>query len=498
MLGKSIEDLLRGMSAGTATEAFCLVIAAVLVASLYQAAKGGHSRFVQYAPSLMTSLGILGTFVGIVIGLLDFDVTSIDTSIHRLLEGMKTAFITSLAGMTGSIIFKSMDNWKFAPKREASNAPDEVTPAHILRSLENQNQTLEQVARGLSASEEGSVVGQLKMVRTDLGDGFAQSRKAREAFEEKLFVEMKNFADLLSKSATEVVIEALRQVIVDFNRNLTEQFGENFKALDESVKKLVDWQAEYRVQVEHMGQQFQRSVDAVDSTKDAIQRIGEDCQRIPVVMGELRDVLEVNQHQIQELQRHLEAFVTMRDKAVEAVPEIQRQVVDVADQLGAAAVEMSEVLAQKSELFADHVNSTSRAVLEMATEVANSSDKLREDLVTSAKELEAATREMVRGLEMAGKEVHEQVSACTTAMAEAVERDTGRALQGVEQQVKAAVERTGEAVNTQMAALDKAVAQELERVMSRFGQSLVRISEAFTSDYERLTRRLADMSRALN
>lgn len=498
MLGESIEALLRGMSADAATEAFCWLIVGILLVALYQASKGRHARFVQHAPNLMTSLGILGTFVGIVIGLLGFDVTSIDTSIRQLLEGMKTAFITSLAGMLSSIIFKSLANWKFAAKREVSAAPEEVTPAHILGSLEKQNQTLEQVARCLSASEEGSVVGQLKMVRTDLSDGLNQQRKARATFEAKLFGEMQNFADLLSKSATEVVIEALRQVIVDFNKNLTEQFGENFKALDESVKKLVDWQGEYRVQVEHMGQQFQRSVDAVDSTKDAIQRISEDCQRIPVVMGELRDILEVNQHQIQELQRHLEAFVTMRDKAVEAVPEIQRQVVGVADQLGAAVVEMGEVLAQKSELFANHVNSTSRAVLEMATEVANSSDKIRDDLVSSAKELEAATREMVRGLEMAAKEVHEQVSACTTAMAEAVERDTSKALQGVEQQVKAAVDRTGEAVNTQMAALDKAVAQELERVMSRFGQSLVRISEAFTSDYERLIRRLSEMSRALN
>ena len=292
------------------------------------------------------------------------------------------------------------------------------------------------------------------------------------------------------------MIEALRQVIVDFNKNLTEQFGENFKALDESVKKLVDWQAQYSVQVDQMGQQFQRSVDAIDSTRGAIERIGEDCQRIPTAMGELRDVLEVNQHQIQELQRHLEAFVTMRDRAIEAVPEIQRQVVGVAEQLGAAAVEMGEVLAEKSETFAGHVNSTNRAVIDMANEVANSSDQLRKDLTESMRELESATREMVRSLEQSGKEVHQQVSTCTQAMAEAVERDTGRALQGVEQQVKSAVERTGEAVNTQMGVLDKAVAQELERVMSRFGQSLVKISDAFTSDYDRLMRRLSEMSRA--
>lgn len=497
MLGSAIERLLYSLSADIATEVFCWLIMIVLVVSLYGANKGKHSRFLQHAPSVMTSLGILGTFVGIVIGLLHFDVAAIDQSIRYLLNGMKTAFITSLVGMLASISFKLIDTWQFAPKRDASNVPDEVSPAHILASLERQNFALDTVVRSLSASEEGSVVGQLKMVRTDISDAASHQRRARETFEKELFAEMKGFADLLSKSATEVVIEALRQVIVDFNKNLVEQFGDNFKALDESVKKLVDWQAQYSVQVDEMGQQFQRSVDTIDSTRVAIERIGEDCQRIPGAMESLRDVLQVNQHQIQELQRHLEAFVQMRDRAVEAVPEIQRQVQGVAEQLGAAAVGMSEVLAEKSDEFANHVNSTNRAVIEMAHEVSSASGTLSKELTDSMKELESVTREMVRSLEQAGKEVHEQVSACTEEMAEAVRRDTGKALSGVEQQVKVAVERTGEAVNTQMSAMDKAVAQELERVFSHFGQSLTRISDAFTSDYQKLMQRLSDMSRAV-
>lgn len=94
-------------------------------------------------------------------------------------------------------------------------------------------------------------------------------------------------------------------------------------------------------------------------------------------------------------------------------------------------------------------------------------------------------------------EVHEQITRCTEEMAVAVQRDTGRALGGVEQQVKTAVERTGEAMNAQMGAMDQALKQELDRVFSRFGQSLAKISDAFTGDYERLTKRLSDMSRAV-
>lgn len=496
-MGSLIESILRSITAAGATEVFIYMTLAVFILALFQASKGGHSRFLEHAPGVMTSLGILGTFVGIVIGLLNFDVQHIDTSIRYLLDGMKTAFITSLVGMLCSILFKAMDAWKFAPARDASLKPDEVTPAHILASLERQNTALDAVTRSLSASEEGSVVGQLKMVRTDLADATNRQRQSREVFEGKLFGEMQNFADLLSKSATEVVIEALRQVIVDFNKNLTEQFGENFKALDESVKKLVEWQDRYGEQVEQMGAQFQRSVDGIDSTMIALQGIRDDCHKIPVAMDELRGVLEVNQHQIQELQRHLETFVQMRDKAIEAVPEIQRQVVGVAEQLGTAAVQMSGVLEEKSEVFAGHVDRTNLAVLQMANEVTNSTEQIHEGLTLSVKELESAVREMVRGLEKAGVEVHEQITRCTEEMAVAVQRDTGRALGGVEQQVKTAVERTGEAMNAQMGAMDQALKQELDRVFSRFGQSLAKISDAFTGDYEKLTRRLSEMSRAV-
>ena len=49
-------------------------------------------------------------------------------------------------------------------------------------------------------------------------------------------------------------------------------------------------------------------------------------QSIPVAMDTLTKVMDVNQHQIDELARHPEAFEQIRDKAFEAVPEIREQV----------------------------------------------------------------------------------------------------------------------------------------------------------------------------
>ncbi|WP_428354533.1 MotA/TolQ/ExbB proton channel family protein [Methyloprofundus sp.] len=70
---------------------------------------GKSPSYVNYSATLLTSLGILGilgTFIGIVVGLLEFNAEDIDGSIGLLLAGLKTAFITSLVGMSASIIFK--------------------------------------------------------------------------------------------------------------------------------------------------------------------------------------------------------------------------------------------------------------------------------------------------------------------------------------------------------------------------------------------------------
>lgn len=56
-------------------------------------------------PSTFTSLGIIGTFLGIANSLIYFDTGKITESIPMLLEGLKTAFYTSILGIILSLIF---------------------------------------------------------------------------------------------------------------------------------------------------------------------------------------------------------------------------------------------------------------------------------------------------------------------------------------------------------------------------------------------------------
>ncbi len=298
----------------------------------------------------MGALGILGTFIGIIIGLLNFNTESIDTSIPVLLGGLKTAFITSIVGMF--LPFYLME-WmlSFANKRSAlaENNPESVTPEHIYHELKEQNQTLTKLVSGINGDSEGSLIAQIKLLRTEISDSSQAQLANHTHFSNKLWEQLEQFADLMAKGATEQIIDALRQVIIDFNQNLTEQFGENFKALDASVKKLVEWQGNYKTQIEQMSEQYQQSVESLVETKTAVAGIWEECKEIPLAMSELREVLQVNQHQISELSRHLETFVAIRDKATTVLPEIQNKMAEVGELLKSGAANVSASLEQTSQ-----------------------------------------------------------------------------------------------------------------------------------------------------
>lgn len=61
--------------------------------------------------NFIAALGMIGTFLGICIGLSDFNPNDITKSIPVLLQGMKTAFFTSLIGMSISIILKFLQSF---------------------------------------------------------------------------------------------------------------------------------------------------------------------------------------------------------------------------------------------------------------------------------------------------------------------------------------------------------------------------------------------------
>tara|TARA_R110001599_G_scaffold351706_2_gene584321 strand:+ start:200 stop:1723 length:1524 start_codon:yes stop_codon:yes gene_type:complete len=482
--------LLRAVGAPQVTNFFILLILGVFLWAVFDAYRARHSRFLENAPTLMTSLGILGTFVGVVIGLLDFDTADLDSSTSRLLDGLKTAFTTSLVGISAGISFKLLDSIFLARRRDAdadeTSAAQEIGPAEIHKVLLRQSVALESLRGAIVGSEEGSLLSQSKLLRADISDFARKDEQNRKEFSARLWSELEQFAQMLSRSATEAVIDALKQVIADFNKNLTEQFGENFKQLNEAVHKMVTWQEQYRVQVDELYQLYRQGVTSLGETATSVEHVREQCADIPTTMDKLQEVLQTNQHQIGELTRHLDAFAAVRDRAVESVPAIQGQLDEIGAQLKKGAADMAKQLLEGSAQFSDSINSSNTALQSMVNTAQQSSEQIANAMTDSAKGLTEAGSEMLRQLGGTSETIQREIKNTVEASMQSMTSETTRALGGVREQVQKTLDETGRGLEKQLSALDSAVSQELNRVLQQMGQELAAITGQFSSDYRRL------------
>lgn len=536
MLGNVLEQGLMSVPAAQVTDIFLGLVGLVFIVTLLQALRGRHSQFLEYAPTMMTSLGILGTFMGVVIGLLNFDTTQIDQSIPLLLDGLKTAFITSVVGMAAALLFNTLDAWLFAPRRAAAGADVQVdvTPAMIYSVLDEQNRHLQELIRTLGGDAESSLITQMRLLRGDFSDftresrtqgaellnclggdsesslntqlrllrtqltDFTSSTRSHQAeFSQELWRKLDNFSDMLSKSATSQIVEALSQVIREFNEQLTEQFGENFKRLDDSVQKLVVWQDQYKGQVETMSDQYQQSVASLVETRQAVGGIWQECRSIPEAMADLKVVMEVNQHQIQELDRHLGAFVQMREQAVQSVPTLQQKVEEVADQMYSGAMALQARLDEAGQQLLDYSEQTQGAFEQMSQQVGQAgstleqnSHALREHHKEVSNSLRETTGKAIEHIDQVGQEAQSHLATNLERIQGEWVSSLNQARAQLDGHLKGAAEALGDDVNAKLKLFEEGTLRELEKELETLGKALTSITRRFVTDYEQMVAKM--------
>lgn len=222
---------------------------------------------------LTVSAGILGTFLGIFGGLIIFDIKSIDASIPTLLGGLKTAFLTSISGSIAALLIKLYPQiYGLKTEQEANLEEDEFVKIRL---------QLENISKGLTGDEETSLVAQIQKLRISLGDKQDELNKS-----------FKEFAAKMIEDNRTSLIKALEDVIRDFNTKINEQFGENFKHLNEGVGKMLEWQQNYTKQVESAVVALENSKQALEVSADVMKSTATNAEEFKHIAEELKKQLE--------------------------------------------------------------------------------------------------------------------------------------------------------------------------------------------------------------
>ncbi|QSE96554.1 coiled-coil domain-containing protein [Fulvivirga lutea] len=165
-------------------------------------------------PSVFITLGLLGTFAGITYGLIYFDTDPefIKTSITDLLDGLKNAFYTSLYGICGNLIFSKIVKYKM------------VRGIAVEPEYENELQELKNINANL--------IG---------------------------------MSDKIANQIDSAIVESLKGMVEDVNNTfksfINELVEKNFDKLTEAINQLIEWQREYRLEIQSIKEAYESLVN---------------------------------------------------------------------------------------------------------------------------------------------------------------------------------------------------------------------------------------------
>ena len=223
------------------------------------------------AAGVAVTLGMFFTFLGVSLSLYEFDSNNITESISGLLSGLKVAFLSSLGGLFANLILKISPSKYGYPSNE--KLEDDLGQA-IVSSLNG-------LTKAISGDAENSLYSVLMLSRTETKDALT-----------KLNTSFDDFAQKVVADSTQSLIDALENVISDFNNKITEQFGDNFKQLNYAVGSMLDWQKEYKEHVNKSTIALNDVISSLSEIDSSISTISENSSSINEVNKTLKKVLE--------------------------------------------------------------------------------------------------------------------------------------------------------------------------------------------------------------
>lgn len=301
-------------------------------------------------PTVFTTLGIFGTFLGIYFGLQPFDVDNITGSIPTLLEGLKTAFGTSICGIVLSLVFgfisqkvlrlvelksppkptdelaalqemttilkdskeESNKNFLLLNKSLIGEIDDSISTqliklrnqfTEIQEGQKIQNETLTNVQKALGGDGETSLLTQIQKLRAEQSEYSKDTKKNVEWIVESMnknnqLIQQKfdEFAALLAKNNTEALVEVMKTATEQFNAQMSALIErlvqENFQELNKSVQRMNKWQEENKVMISELTNQFKQVSQEFKISATSIKEITENTTKLTNENSHLTKLIE--------------------------------------------------------------------------------------------------------------------------------------------------------------------------------------------------------------
>ena len=431
-------------------------IVGILIITIYFHVK--FDRFaVAHGPEVLTTLGILGCFTGITIALFSFNPENISQSVPNLLSGIRTAFWASLAGVFGALTLRF--GQRFRKVKDNKN------------QIAGQTASLSDVVLSINSLKE-SIVGQ------DETNIRAEIKEFKEKSEEhflSLQEEFKTFSKHMVENNQKAIIEALREVIKDFNTKITEQFGDNFKELNSAVSKLLSWQIQYKDELEIIKENQRASREELEKATANLKEIVQSAGVFSSIAQDLKsqiDYLNQNREILNNQQKSLaEVLKTMSS----VTPTFEQKTSDMLEQIEKGMERVYEQFSTNADTLVKQVANSEKEFKTMFETIFKNSESHLDELQI---QMTKATENLGIQMQISGNELKKQI-------AETILEN--------QKTFNAGLEDNSRIVKESVLALDKALQKELNSSLESLGRQLAALSNRFVEDYLPLTEKLREV-----
>lgn len=379
-------------------------------------------RLLDTAAGTLVGLGLLGTFLGLTLGIKDFDSSStqnIQKSIQLLLSGMGTAFITSLVGMLLSMIYSFCDKyWRNRLSKHLHVLTKELDSLYYIddRTLDDLNE--QALAKSIASTMKGVVEHEMRSVVNTLNEKLTynnesgeattianaireilkenqEQSKALKSFSTDLAIELNNgFDEVLSRQMQQKILPLMENV--DATTKAIVEHIDQMASLVSSpatdmIQTVVD---ELKNSMSEMMKEFSSGLSgsATNELETLAHQLGTAAQSMADFPNNMAHISSTLQVTIEEVKNAVsEISHTSANANSTAMQQMQEQITFATSAISAAIAEVKDVMSGISQSSQEQSN-------QMVSKLADAAEKMGTFLSGTISTLSSSVQQSVKSI----------------------------------------------------------------------------------------------------
>lgn len=386
-------------------------------------------RQLDTAAGALVGLGLLGTFLGLTIGIAGFESSTtaqIQNSIQGLLGGMGTAFATSLAGMAFSLIYTFFDRrWKNRLAKDLNEITDRLDDLYYIddRTLDDLNEQaiaklIIKATKQAIVEETNTIVNELKNVCKELNARLTYNNEGGESTSianaiREILKESQEQSKALKSFSTDLALELNNGFDEVLSRQMQQRILPLMENVDVTTKAIVDHIDQMASQVASPATDLIQTI-VNDLKKNMNEMMSEFSSKLS---GSATNELETLAHQLGTAAQSIADFphnmahisttlqVTI-EEVKEAVAEISNTSANanstamqqMQEQISFATGAISNAIVEVKEVMSGITQSSQEQTGQMISKLADAADKMGTFLSSTVASLSSSVQESVKNI----------------------------------------------------------------------------------------------------